>query len=120
MEIRIKRVYAPPSPDDGLRVLVDRLWPRGVKKEIAAIDVWAKELAPSTELRKWFNHDEERFAEFAKRYRRELESSDVNLARSGISGSVLTLIYAARDPACNHAIVLMNCLMEQVVDRPQS
>ena len=72
-EIKLKRIYDDPSADDGYRVLVDRLWPRGVSKEVAKLDEWDKELAPSTELRKWFDHKEERFDEFARRYREELK-----------------------------------------------
>jgi uncharacterized protein YeaO (DUF488 family) len=112
MEIRIKRVYDSPSPDDGLRVLVDRLWPRGVKKADAAVDVWAKDLAPSSELRKWFNHDGNRFEEFAHRYRDELDSANVSLEpiMTAADHDVVTLLYAARNPTCNHALVLQNWL----------
>ena len=112
MEIRIKRVYDPSNADDGLRVLVDRLWPRGVKKADAAVDVWAKDLAPSTELRQWFNHDEDRFEEFAHRYRAELDSDELSLepVMAATDHGVVTLLYAARNPTCNHALILQSWL----------
>lgn len=116
MEIHIKRVYDPPSPDDGLRVLVDRLWPRGLKKEDATIDVWAKDLAPSTNLRKWFSHDAGRFEEFAGQYRDELRQSAADLVRIGITASRVALLYAARSTSCNHAVVLQSWLLQNAPD----
>ena len=105
--IAIKRAYDPPSPKDGLRILVDRLWPRGLRKAAAALDLWAKEIAPSPSLRQWFDHRPERFAEFERRYRTELERNpaveDV-LAQMGKGKA--TLLFAAKDPAINHAVVL--------------
>lgn len=115
MKIQIKRVYDEPSATDGTRVLVDRLWPRGITKEQANITLWAKTLAPSTELRKWFDHDPEKFKCFAERYRRELSEnrSDVEACMSQIDRRKrLTLIYAAKDPAINHAAVLKHFLDE--------
>jgi len=110
--VRIKRAYLPPAPGDGVRVLVDRLWPRGVSKSDAAIDSWMKDLAPSTELRRWFGHDPSRWDEFRRRYKAELSGkSDLldelrGLARSG----PLTLVFGARDELHNQAIVLKDLL----------
>ena len=107
---RIKRIYAPPEADDGHRVLIDRLWPRGLARADAAIDEWTKVLAPSTELRKWFNHDPARWAEFQDRFRAELIRPDATaelarLCRLGQGGTV-TLLFGARDERHNHAVVL--------------
>ncbi|MDZ7786799.1 MAG: DUF488 domain-containing protein [Halofilum sp. (in: g-proteobacteria)] len=116
MTIRIRRIYEPVSPDDGTRVLVDRVWPRGVRKADAALDRWAKDVTPSTDLRKWFGHDPARFDEFAAAYRHELDGRPeavaelVELARDGD----LTLLYAARDPDCNHARILAEYLRERL------
>ena len=109
----LKRAYEPPEKIDGTRILVDRLWPRGVSKAEARLDEWIKEVAPSTELRKWFGHDPERWAEFRRRYRAELAGhSEIvthlrRLAREG----TLTLIYGAKDEAHNEAVVLRNVLL---------
>jgi uncharacterized protein YeaO (DUF488 family) len=105
--IRIKRVYEHPAPEDGVRILVDRLWPRGLSKEAAALDYWFKDIAPSPELRTWFDHREDRFDEFKKRYRLELKANPAlaefrKLAKPGKA----TLLYAAHDEKVNHAIVL--------------
>lgn len=110
MTIRIKRVYEPASPEDGYRVLVDRLWPRGVSRAAARIDVWARALAPSDALRRWFGHDPERWEEFRRRYRRELMEAEpkamlADLAARARRGPV-TLVYGARDPDHNQAVVL--------------
>lgn len=108
MTITIKRAYDKPSPNDGYRVLVDRLWPRGVSREELAINEWCRDIAPSTELRKWFNHDPARFAEFTARYQDELAKSDAPqqlLVRTKGHGK-LTLIYGTKDPKINHAAVL--------------
>jgi uncharacterized protein YeaO (DUF488 family) len=111
MTFRIKRIYEPTSPDDGLRVLVDRLWPRGLKKESAKLTSWMKEVAPSNELRTWFDHRPERFAEFARRYRKELAGNATlgELKRLGAHDAV-TLLYGAHDPKINHAAVLLAVL----------
>ena len=108
MDIAIKRIYDPPDAGDGTRVLVDRLWPRGMTKADASIDIWARGLAPSTELRTWFSHEKPKFKEFAARYERELAASDaVDPFLSAMTGqSRLTLLYAARDTSNNHAVVL--------------
>src|SRR4051794_37000781 len=112
--VRLKRVYEPAASDDGVRVLVDRLWPRGLRKADGAIDRWMKDIAPSTELRRWFGHDPERWQEFRRRYTRELQQQAVavqelqELARSG----PVTLVFAAHDEAHNHAIVLREALLQ--------
>lgn len=109
--VRLKRVYEAPEEEDGTRVLVDRLWPRGVSKEAAAVDWWARELAPSSELRHWFGHDPARFEAFAQRYRDELRGSEAlaELRRLAAGGTV-TLVYAARDERHNNARVLEQML----------
>ena len=113
--IRIKRAYFAPAADDGYRILVDRLWPRGLRKAKAKLDEWDKDIAPSPELRIWFGHEPERFAEFSRRYRAELAKrrDDVARLRTLARETSLTLIYAAKDPACNHALVLQRFLMRQ-------
>lgn len=112
--IRLKRIYDPPASADGLRVLVDRVWPRGVSKEKAAIDLWAKELAPSTALRKWFNHDPARWEAFRQRYRAELAGrrSEVDELRARCAGRRATLLFGAKDPEHNQAVVLKEVLEE--------
>jgi uncharacterized protein YeaO (DUF488 family) len=109
-QVRIKRAYAPADDGDGYRVLVDRLWARGVSKEKAHLDAWMKEIAPSTELRRWFGHDPARWDEFQRRYRAELAEPERRqlveaLAERATHGPV-TLIYGARDTAHNEAVVL--------------
>jgi uncharacterized protein YeaO (DUF488 family) len=107
--IAIKRAYDPPSSDDGTRILVDRLWPRGLSKAKARLDGWNKDVAPSTALRQWFDHRPERFTEFAKRYRAELKNNPAVAALRATKGKLM-LVYAARDPAINHAVVLAKVL----------
>ncbi|HVT86255.1 MAG TPA: DUF488 domain-containing protein [Chitinophagaceae bacterium] len=111
-QIQIKRIYEAPSEEDGYRLLVDRLWPRGVKKEDAKLDEWNKNLAPSDQLRKWFNHKPERFKEFEKRYRAELSGLKDELKRikSLSNHSNVTLLYGAKDPELNQAVVLLKIL----------
>ena len=113
-DVRLKRAYDPAEPDDGYRVLVDRLWPRGVSKERARLDEWARELAPSAELRTWFGHDPERFAEFERRYRAELTAHEEKLdeLRCRAREGTLTLVYRARDEEHNDAVVLAELLRE--------
>jgi len=108
---QIKRVYEAPSPSDGTRVLVDRLWPRGVKKANAHVDLWMKDVAPSTPLRQWFHHDPERFEAFSRRYTSELQRNPAltELRKLG-KGKPVTLLYAAHDPRINHARVLQAAL----------
>lgn len=110
----LKRVYAPADKSDGARILVDRLWPRGISKEHAALDSWLKEIAPSTELRQWFNHDPARWAEFQQRYRAELAQNGALLdqLRDRLGQGKVTLIYAAHDEAHNAALVLRDLLLE--------
>lgn len=121
--IRIKRVYSEPSLEDGLRILVDRIWPRGVSKERARIDEWKKELAPSTALRKWFGHDPAKWAGFRERYRKELtESGEIEALRELATRSrheTITLIYSAADEEHNQAVVLME-LQEELVSKKRS
>jgi len=115
MPIKIKRVYDAPSRTDGLRVLIDRLWPRGLKKEDAAIDTWAKELAPSTELRKWFAHEDEKFAEFTRRYQLELDSAtdEIDKLIASAEGKTITLVYGAKNTKSNNAVVLQAWLQSK-------
>lgn len=111
--VKLKRAYDKPAAADGRRILVDRLWPRGVKKEAAAIDLWAKNLAPSTELRKWFGHDPQRWSEFKRRYAGELRKNAElldDLRRLAHHGPV-TLIYAARDQEHNEAVIIRDMLV---------
>jgi uncharacterized protein YeaO (DUF488 family) len=112
MAIRTKRVYEPPAPGDGYRVLVDRVWPRGVSREKAALDEWVRELAPSAELRKWFGHKPERFEVFRGRYREELRArkSEVDALRARARKGTVTLLFGARDPEHNNAVVLAEML----------
>lgn len=111
-QVYCKRVYLPASDTDGFRVLVDRLWPRGIKKENAHVDMWAKALAPSTELRKWFGHDPERFGEFARRYEEELSANAEAgaLLKEIRTHDVVTLLFGAKDEKYNNAVVLSRIL----------
>jgi len=113
-QIRGKRAYEPAEEGDGYRVLVDHVWPRGISKEKAKLDEWAKELAPSGKLRKWFDHDPERFMEFRRRYRAELEERGEMLdgLREKARHGPLTVVYAARDEEHNNAVVLVELLRE--------
>jgi uncharacterized protein YeaO (DUF488 family) len=110
--IRLKRAYEEPSKEDGLRILVDRLWPRGVSKDKAAIDLWLKDVAPSPELRKWYGHDTERWEEFRQRYRAELDDNAKLLGdlKQRIREGPVTFIFAARDEEHNSAVVLKEFL----------
>ncbi len=112
--ITTKRVYEPPSPQDGTRILVDRVWPRGMSKKDAAIDHWAKDLAPSTGLRKWFGHDPERWSEFRRRYREELaeKADEVRAVLEEVGSGPITLVFAAKNAARNNAVVLKEVLEE--------
>jgi uncharacterized protein YeaO (DUF488 family) len=110
MNIKIKRVYEQPDKDDGRRILVDRLWPRGLTKEKAGVDLWLKDIAPSTELRKWFGHDPDRWEEFKERYRAELEEADKMGVLRDIAerarGENVTLLFGAKDTRHNDARAL--------------
>jgi uncharacterized protein YeaO (DUF488 family) len=108
MKIKIKRVYEKPDKEDGFRILVDRLWPHGLTKEKASVDLWLKDIAPSTELRKWFGHDPEKWKEFRKRYNEELKKNEeqVYLLNDQIKKGTVTLVYGAKDEEHNEALVL--------------
>ena len=112
MRVAIKRVYEPAADDDGRRILVDRLWPRGLTKEKAAVDLWLKEVAPSAELRKWFGHDPKKWGEFQRRYRAELDSNEdaVQTLRQAIGKGPATLVYGAHDEQHNQAVALRDWL----------
>ena len=113
--IQVKRVYDPPQPDDGLRVLVERLWPRGMTREMARLDLWLKEIAPNTGLRKWFAHDPAKWGAFQERYEQELgEKPDLvsSLARKS-RGTAITLLFSAHDIQHNSAVVLKRVLEKQ-------
>lgn len=107
--IQIKRIYEPAEKTDGLRVLIDRLWPRGIKKEAAQIDEWLKEVAPSTALRQWIHHDPTKWREFEAKYKLELaQNNAVNDLQAIIDkNKVVTLLYASRDEVQNHALILL-------------
>jgi uncharacterized protein YeaO (DUF488 family) len=108
MSIKIKRVYEPPDKDDGRRILVDRLWPRGLTKEKASVDLWLRDIAPSTELRKWFGHDPSKWEDFKKRYLVELKENTepIRLLKQEVGKGMVTLVYGARDAEHNEALVL--------------
>ena len=114
MSVKVKRAYEPPTPEDGVRVLVDRYWPRGVRKEEAAVDRWMKTLAPSRDLISWFGHRPDRWEEFKTRYREELDraepKADLEWLREKARSGVLTLVYSARDEEHNNARVLADYL----------
>jgi uncharacterized protein YeaO (DUF488 family) len=112
MHVVVKRVYEDPTTKDGYRVLVDKLWPRGVSKAKARLDLWLKDVAPSTELRQWFNHDPARFDEFSARYQTELDKNPAVAELSKIvkEHKTVTLLYGAKDPKINHATVLKKYL----------
>ncbi len=110
-----KRIYEEASDQDGYRILIDRLWPRGISKEKAQLNEWNKEIAPSTELRKWFDHQEERFPEFAKQYQLELKSKgeEIDRLKTIYKQQQLTLLYSAKDEQFNQAVVLCNFLNQK-------
>jgi uncharacterized protein YeaO (DUF488 family) len=111
--VRLKRTYEPPARDDGTRILIDRLWPRGVKKDDAALDQWAKDLAPSTALRKWFGHDPERWQEFRIRYAEEVcqHGDQLRQLRALARTRPITLVYSAHDEVHNDAVALRDFLL---------
>ena len=118
-QIQIKRIYTEKSDTDGIRILTDRLWPRGIAKEKAAIDFWAKELSPSTYLRKWFDHKEELFTRFRELYREELEKnpekdSFIRLVKEELKKEAVTLLFASKEEKLNQATVLSEWLKEQL------
>ena len=118
-ELRIKRIYEAIEEQDGYRVLTDRLWPRGIAKAKAAIDLWEKTIAPSTELREWFGHIPERFPEFTERYLQELENNSdatkfVELCQKQLEKNNVTLLYGAKDEVHNQAVVLQNFINQHL------
>lgn len=112
--VRIKRIYAPVAEGDGYRILVDRLWPRGVSKVAARIDLWMRDIAPSTALRRWFNHKPAKWEEFCERYRIELREQQplLETIREQVQKGPVTLVYSARDERCNQAVVLQRVLKQ--------
>ncbi|MEH8026210.1 DUF488 domain-containing protein [Gallibacterium anatis] len=117
--LEIKRIYQPIDQNDGFRILVDRLWPRGIKKIDAEIDLWAKEITPSPQLRKWFNHEADKFEQFKQNYLVELNNNPyglefVSLCKQQLLQQNVTLLYAAKDPQYNHALVLKQWLLPQL------
>ena len=117
MNIQIKRVYEKPDPKDGFRILVDRLWPRGLTKEKAGADLWLKDIAPSTELRKWFNHEPEKWEGFQKKYLTELQHSLLveELIEQVKEHATVTLVYSAKDEQHNQAVVIKEFLESKAV-----
>ena len=117
-ELRIKRIYLSPEEDDGYRLLIDRLWPRGISKVKASLDEWDKTVAPSTELREWFGHKEENFPEFERKYRIELDNNPdaANFAqhvKKLLKTGNVTLLYGAKDETCNQAVVLKTWVLNK-------
>jgi uncharacterized protein YeaO (DUF488 family) len=112
MELKIKRVYEEPDNKDGMRILVDRLWPRGLTKQRASIDLWLKDIAPTTKLRKWFGHDPDKWKEFRKRYNDELKKNtdQVEIVKKQLKKGTVTLVYGAKDEEHNEALVLKGFL----------
>ena len=117
MDIRVKRVYEAPAAEDGMRVLVDRLWPRGLTKEKARIDLWLKELAPSTELRTWFNHEPDKWEEFKRRYLQELQQQPAALAHAieTMGTGPVTLLFAAKEVRFNDAVALREFILARSI-----
>lgn len=122
MPVKLKRIYEEKSADDGMRILVDRVWPRGLSKEDAAIDLWAKDAAPSSELRKWFDHDADKYENFKQKYKEELKSGEQQDSLEQLKEAAkkhkkhLTLLYAAKDEQHNQAQVLKEILDHQRVE----
>jgi uncharacterized protein YeaO (DUF488 family) len=116
LNITLKRVYLPPASEDGPRILVERLWPRGLTKDKAAIDHWAKDIAPSPELRKWYGHEPDRWAAFQQRYRKELNGNinEVDALETLCASERVTFVFAAKDEARNSAMVLREFLFQRV------
>jgi len=112
--VKLKRIYLAPALEDGVRILVERLWPRGLRKEDAAVDLWLKEVAPSPELRTWFGHDPAKWEEFQRRYRQELAAKPdlLKMLRQKVREGPVTFVYAARDEAHNAALALKKFLEE--------
>jgi uncharacterized protein YeaO (DUF488 family) len=121
-EVRIKRIYEAADSADGYRALIDRLWPRGISRQRAALDAWLKELAPSNALRLWYGHDPKRWTEFGRRYRAELrpQRAALEALRARAATGRVTLLYGSREPRINHAVVLRNVLGKTALARPPS
>ena len=117
--IAIKRVYDKPGPEDGRRILVDRLWPRGLKKEEARIDYWARDISPSSELRKWYEHDPAKWEEFKERYFAELDRAAEGVARfrKELAEGPVTFVYSSKEPAINNAVALKLYLEKRALKR---
>jgi uncharacterized protein YeaO (DUF488 family) len=115
-KVQVKRAYEPPSNHDGVRILVDRLWPRGLSKAKASIDLWLKDIAPSVQLRRWFKHQPERWSEFVRRYSEELDRKHTAVAalRGAIRNGPVTLLFGARDEKRNNAVALYSYLTDDV------
>ena len=118
--IRLKRAYDAPAEGDGKRILVDRLWPRGLRRDSARLDEWLRDIAPSDELRHWFGHDPARWAEFERRYRRELRAHRQQLAelRSEAGRRIVTFVFSAHDPVHNNAVALRKALLGRSTGSP--
>jgi uncharacterized protein YeaO (DUF488 family) len=116
MSIRIKRIYDPPSPQDGFRILVDRLWPRGLSKEKAKVDLWLREISPSNELRKWYGHDPEKWGEFKRRYYEEIGSQQepLELLLKKAKQGTITLLYGSKEEKLNNAVALKEYLEKKM------
>lgn len=115
MSVQVKRIYEPHSSGDGYRILVDRLWPRGIRKDAELVDLWLKKVAPSTELRKWFQHDPQRWDAFKLHYYKELDKNEGNLQPllSAIQEHDVTLLYSARDKQHNQAVALLDYILSR-------
>ena len=122
MKIRVKRIYEPVAATDGVRILVDRLWPRGISKSDVKLDLWLPDIGPSTVLRRWFNHDPERWTEFRRRYHAELKKKGALLStiRKQAKGRVVTLLYSAKDERHNQAVALQGLLLKRPASRMQA
>lgn len=122
MKVRVKRIYEPVAATDGVRILVDRLWPRGISKSDAKLDLWLPDIGPSTALRQWFNHDSARWAEFRRRYHAELKKKPAVLAAVRQQGKAhnVTLLYSAKDERHNQAVALQGFLLKRPASRKQA
>jgi len=117
MNMKIKRVYEKPEIEDGLHILVDRIWPRGLTKEKAKVDIWLKDIAPSTELRKWFGHEPAKWNEFRERYLQELEKNEkqTSVLKEHVKNGMVTLVYATKDEKHNEAVVLKDFFLPESI-----
>jgi uncharacterized protein YeaO (DUF488 family) len=116
--IKIKRIYEKPQPTDGLRILVDRLWPRGISKNDAKIDLWLKEIAPSNELRKWYNHDPKKWKSFQEKYQKELSQKEDSISlitKLNNENKYITLLYSSKEEKLNNAVALKELLDKKVI-----